>query len=242
MDLSITQVPIWVNVLFVISFSTLPFYLILKAVKSTYQDSNSQEYKKTRQKIILFYSLYFLAVAIISLTGFFMVNTLPPRILLVTSWPLLLFYFFFIRKKSWFQLILQKIKLEQLILIHAFRFVGVFFFILYYYETLPKSFAYVGGYGDIISAILVFPVIAFLKKKAKGAKALTYIWNILGMLDIFSVMVTAVILTTEAIESRHGGVLEFGAFPFSWIPAFAPATIIFLHVLIFKKLKDFKAD
>lgn len=38
------------------------------------------------------------------------------------------------------------------------------------------------------------------------------------------------------MNSSSQGIEQFGTFPFSWIPAFAPATIIFLHILIFKKL------
>lgn len=134
---------------------------------------------------------------------------------------------------------MEKIKVEQLVLIHTFRFVGVFFFILYYYNALPKEFAYVGGYGDIITAIFAFPVAFMLKRKTKNAKTLAYVWGVFGLLDIFSVMGTAVILTKQAMEGNNGDVLEFGAFPFSWIPAFAPATIVFLHILIFKKLREY---
>jgi hypothetical protein len=35
------------------------------------------------------------------------------------------------------------------------------------------------------------------------------------------------------------GVDTLAKFPFSLIPAFAPPTIIFLHVLIYRKLKNF---
>jgi len=36
------------------------------------------------------------------------------------------------------------------------------------------------------------------------------------------------------MENNEPGVAQFDTFPFSWIPAFAPATIIFLHILVFK--------
>ncbi len=32
-------------------------------------------------------------------------------------------------------------------------------------------------------------------------------------------------------------IVEMAKFPFVWIPAFAPAIIIFMHIAIFKKLK-----
>ena len=65
---------------------------------------------------------------------------------------------------------------------------------------------------------------------------MTWIWNFIGLIDITSVIVTAVYLTKVSLESGGDGVAQFGTFPFSWIPAFAPATIVFLHILVFKKL------
>ena len=142
------------------------------------------------------------------------------------------------KKTKWFKFVFEYIKLDQLILIHLFRFVGVFFFLAYYYESIPKEFAYIGGTGDILTAILVIPVVMALRKEFSFAKQLVWVWNIIGLLDILSVLTTATILTRLAVENSDSGVQQFGTFPFSWIPAFAPATIIFLHLLIFRKLKE----
>jgi len=110
----------------------------------------------------------------------------------------------------------------------------------YYYESIPKEFAYVGGSGDILTAVLAIPVVLALKKRISFAKKLVWVWNIFGLLDIVSVLTTATILTRIAVQNNEPGVEQFGTFPFSWIPSFAPATIIFLHLLIFKKLKELK--
>jgi len=81
-------------------------------------------------------------------------------------------------------------------------------------------------------------VIAALRKGWAYAKQFALLWNIIGSVDIISVIVTATIITQQAIESNLAGAQQFGTFPFSWIPAFAPATIIFLHLLVFRKLKE----
>ncbi len=238
MDLSVTQVPIWISILFILSFGTIPTLLIINAVKSTYHRIDIEKRSKISKKIGLFYFSYFVIIALVSLTGFFAKNTIPPRILLTSVLPLFLFYIFYVQKKEWFKSVFKQIKLEQLVLIHIFRFVGSFFFVGYFYEVLPRQFAFIGGTGDIISAIIAIPVFIALKKKMKLARLFVWIFNIIGLLDIVSVLITATILTKQAIENNTPGIEQFGTFPFSWIPAFAPATIIFLHILIFKKLKE----
>lgn len=236
MDLAITNVPVWVSVLFLISFWTIPVFLIANTAKKVLYRIGFSDAVPIRKYIITFYWVYLTLVALCSLTGFFGVNVLPPRIIIFTTIPLFLFYTLFISKKNWLVQVMENITLPELIYLHVFRFVGVFFFINFVYGALPKNFAFIGGGGDILTAILVFPVIYFLKQKKYYAKTLVWIWNIIGLIDIISVLTTAVITTRNAIAHNTAGVAEFGTFPFSWIPAFAPATIIFLHLLIFKKL------
>ena len=238
MDVSITQVPIWLSVLFVVCFSTFPIFLVANAAKKALENESLEKGRELRKKIIIFYWSYLLLIGLLSLAGFFEKNTLPPRIILASTLPLFLFYLIYVQKTKWFKSAFKHIKLEQLIFIHIFRFVGVFFFLVYTYNALPKEFAFIGGAGDIITAILVVPVVIALKKKLKIAIKLAWIWNFVGILDIVSVLTTAIILTRAAIENNDPGVQQFGTFPFSWIPAFAPATIIFLHLLIFKKLRN----
>jgi hypothetical protein len=54
------------------------------------------------------------------------------------------------------------------------------------------------------------------------------------------VVIAGLITTKFSIENGAQGVLEIANFPFCLIPAFAPATILFVHILIFKKLKTIK--
>lgn len=238
MDLSITQVPVWLSLLFIVCFSTLPVFLIVRVIKAAQQNGNIKNGAVLRKKIILAYGLFLLVVAAVSLSGFFTKNVLPPRVIVFISIPLFLFYFLYVQKTKWFQLIWKHVTIEQLVSIHLFRFVGIFFFLVYHYLVIPKSFAYIGGTGDVLTAILVFPVIIALRKGRSFAKPFVWIWNIIGLLDIVSVITCATALTKLAIETDTPGVQQFGTFPFSWIPAFAPATIIFLHLLIFKKLRQ----
>ena len=167
MTISISEVPIWVSILFVLIFSTIPVFLISNTVKKVLSVDYKSVSIKISKNIIIFYWSYFLVIASVSLTGFFKENALPPRIILLAVIPLLLFYLFYVQNRYWFQQVFKNISLAQLIFIHVFRFVGVFFFLNYAYEALPKTFAYIGGTGDILTAILVFPVIWSLKNQKK---------------------------------------------------------------------------
>ncbi|BDD04827.1 hypothetical protein [Aureibacter tunicatorum] len=239
MEVSTTQVPLWLSILFIISFATIPVLIISNAGKTAYEKANLNG-SVIKKQITLFYWAYFLVVSLASLTGFFTVNALPPRMVAYVMVPLFLFYVLAVQKSRWFRIIFDNIKLDQLIFIHSFRFIGVFFFLAYAYGALPKQFAYIGGSGDIISAILVFPVILAIKKQKTYAKAMAIAWNIIGLLDIIFVISTAFIVTKAALETGNEGVAQFGTFPFSLIPAFAPATIVFLHLITFKKIKNYK--
>ncbi len=240
MDLAITQVPIWLSVVFIISFISIPPLLIANAAKSALIKVDDTKAQFIKKKILGFYIVFFCTVASVSLTGFFVPNMLPPRIIVAVVIPLFLFYVLYVQRQFWFKQVFDNISLESLVGIHLFRFVGVFFFLVEMYDALPLVFASIGGGGDILTAALAIPVIYLLKKGYKYAKQAVLIWNIIGLLDILSVLTTAIIITRSAIKYNDEGVASFGTFPFSWIPAFAPATIIFLHIITFRKLKQIK--
>jgi len=239
MDIFTSSVPLWVSILFLVSF-IIPVFMIVNVVKQGVSQphfDNNHKAKKLPTYVLIFCAAYYLYVALMSFTGIFQINALPPRVLLWTAIPLVLFYFVFVFRTKIFWDILKNVKLSDLVRIHIFRLVGVFFIIAWYYGALPKSFAFVGGIGDIFAAVTAIFVAKLIDKKARNYKKITLVWNILGFWDIVSVIISAVYITKQAIETNSQGVLEMTKFPFSLIPAFAPATIIFLHICIFKKLK-----
>lgn len=239
MNIFTNSVPLWISILFLISF-IIPILMIANIVRQGVEQpqfDTNKNVKKLPSLIMLFFGIYYFYVMIMSFTGIFMVNTLPPRILLFTAIPLILFYFLFVFRTKLFWTILENIKLSSLVRLHVFRLVGVFFIIGWYYKILPQSFAFIGGFGDIFAALTAIFVAKLIDQKANNYKKITLIWNIIGFWDIVSVIISAVYITKQAIEFNTQGILEMTKFPFSLIPAFAPATIIFLHICIFKKLK-----
>lgn len=132
--------------------------------------------------------------------------------------------------------VLSRIALADLVRIHIFRLIGSFFLILAFYETLPPAFALIAGFGDVLTALTSLFVAAAIHQKKSYAVPLTFAWNTFGLLDILATATMAFFLTKISIETGARGVDTLAAFPFCYIPAFAPATIIFLHLSVYRKL------
>jgi hypothetical protein len=238
MNFITTAVPLWVSLLFLVCFIS-PIFLLANATQQAATNANLtlKKIKQLTVGVTLFLVGYYIYVALMSQTGIFQENSLPPKILLFTSVPLLIFYFFLFFASKLFWKLLMASKLSTLVRLHYFRFVGIFFIIVWYYKTLPTYFAWSAGLGDIFAAATAIWVVQLINNKHKHYKRITLFWNIIGFWDIINVVITALIVTKQSIETGSQGVQEMANFPFALIPAFAPATIIFLHIAIFKKLK-----
>ncbi len=231
------DLPQWISILFLI---VIPAPIILVALLAKKGAPNDKK-TKVFYTVLFFFIAYFIYVSIGSFNGLFNKVFFPPIILLFTTFPLKLFLFTVVINLAIYKLILQNLKLEDLVKVHIFRLIGVFFLILAYYKTLPTFFAVVAGMGDVISAIVSIYVVKAITSKKAYSKKLTFIWNTFGLMDILFTAISAIVLTKISIDTGSMGVDMLAQFPLCFIPAFAPPTIIFLHVAIYKKLKSFNS-
>lgn len=229
--------PDWLSLLFLVSIP-LPFILIVHWL---------WRYALPKHKWPLtlgvsgFYLLYLIYLYWASKEGLFSVLSNPPRILLLTTVPYAFVLFGLVWPSKFFQTILEKTPTEVLVRLHIFRLVGVFFILLYWHQALPPLFAWMAGIGDIFTALFsIWIVSALVNKKARAFKW-TFYWNTFGLLDILLTALSANVLNYISIETGALGVEVLTVFPFCIIPAFAPPTIIFLHVAIYQKLKKTSA-
>ncbi len=190
-------------------------------------------------KVSLFYILYLLVVAIVSFMGFFDTVMLPPKIVFTTTLPLAIFVTILYNTRI-FKKANAILRLETLVGIHIFRLIGSTFLVLLYYKLLPSTFAVFAGVGDVLTAISSILIVKIIRAKKSYAQRVTYLWNIFGLVDILITSAMAIIFTKISIDTDSMGVEFLAKFPFCFIPAFAPPTIIFLHLLIFRKLKWLK--
>lgn len=232
-------VPTWASASFCLVFP-ITIYLIAKTIKQGALNSQISDNQagKLYSGVVVFFTLYLTYVSILAFTGLLSVNSLPPRVLIFTALPLMIFFFGFIFNKPIYWKVLDGISLQSLVRLHIFRFVGVYFLIATYYNALPAHFAILAGLGDIATAIGAIFVAKAVEENKSWSRKVTLIWNIFGFWDIVSVLISAILTTRYSIQNTENqGISEMVKFPFVWIPAFAPAVIVFMHIAIFKKLK-----
>jgi len=234
----VSNMPLWAIVLFIASFLySLTF--IAKPAKRAALNAGMTPRKASNIQIgiFAFYLVYLAYVSVLALKGVFHVNALPPKVMVWAGLPLFIILFGFIGNTALFKKLLRSITLDSLVAIHVFRVVGVFFLMLYFYHLLPASFAVSAETGDLLTAILALPVARMVSKAKPFWKPALIAWNIFGMFDIINVLIIASIYAAKTMAAGpQGGLEEMTLFPFAWFPAFAPATILFLHVTVFRKM------
>ncbi|MEM1336398.1 MAG: hypothetical protein AAF634_04715 [Bacteroidota bacterium] len=236
MDFLTSRLPIWVSLLFLIAIP-IPVFLVARlAFSGALKHTN---YKKARNLfwgILLCYFGYFAYVTIACLKGLFAQPGLPPRIMVLSAIPLLLVYIIIVLQLPLTKKILRQLDLSDLVRIHIFRLIGGFFLLMGWYGVVPKTFSLAAGLGDITIALTSIWVSATLVKRKPYRFTVTLLWNTLGLLDILMTSFMAFWFTKQAMDGNGTGVQVLTEFPFCFIPAFAPATIIFLHLCTYKKL------
>lgn len=237
----ISGTPLWVIIFFIGSF-LISIAVIANTAKQIALGSGMTigNSKNIWSGVFIFFVIWLTYASALSLNGILSVNSLPPRAVLFNAGPLLIILFLVIGNTGLYKRLLRAAPLESLIRLHVFRVVGVFFLVIYFYHLMPARFAFSAGMGDIVTALLAIPVAkAIAQKKSWSIKA-AYAWNFLGLLDIVTAVVLAVVTARADMATGAHGDQEMTLFPFVWFPAFAPATILFLHAGIFSKLRQLK--
>ena len=113
--------------------------------------------------------------------------------------------------------------LIALIFPHAFRHIGLTFFVPgVVAQPLPSSFAFAAAYGDFVSGLLALLSMVALRGRWGLALPLVWLFNIVGTVDLLNAL-------------RHAdAVPHFGA---TWyIPTFLVPLLLVTHVMIFAQL------
>ncbi len=238
MENYISAAPLWASLLFIVSFIFSLTMLARPAKQAALNAGMTAGQSRTIQAgIIVFYLLWLTYASILALKGALYQNILPPRAIVLLTLPLSLILFAIVANTPRFKKLLRSATLESLISLHVFRILGVFFLLLYAYHLLDTAFALSAGFGDIITAIFATPVARAVAKKKPWSRKAVIAWNIFGILDIVSLLTIALFGAIKAAATGQSGG-EMTIFPFVWFPAFAPATILFLHFAVFRKLQQ----
>ena len=126
-----------------------------------------------------------------------------------------------------------RVDVRVLVAFHLTRFVGVYFLVLYGRGELPYEFAVIGGWGDIIVAMLAIPLIA--TGPPKGRRRTAYLaWNVLGLADILFVVATA----TRLALADPTSLAPMLRLPLSLLITFIVPIVIATHIWLFRRLGE----
>jgi len=123
--------------------------------------------------------------------------------------------------------------LLPILLLHATRHLGLMFLAPgAVYPGVPTQFAYPAAFGDLLAAVLALIAILAVARRARNAKALVWIFNIEGTLDLF----LAIALATAYDAAPFMGAAY-------WIPAFwVPALLVTHYVTFLLLLKHWRSQ
>jgi hypothetical protein len=150
-----------------------------------------------------------------------------PAIVLTLTAFLLALYFLVAPLRTW----ADETNLRKLVLLHVTRFVGIAFLVLYQRGELPYAFAVPGGIGDIVVATFALPL-ALAPLNPPTLRRALRIWNMVGLVDIVLVVLTAVRLNL-ADPAQMRALTEL---PLSLLPTLLVPLLIATHVVIFVRL------
>jgi hypothetical protein len=113
--------------------------------------------------------------------------------------------------------------LLPILLLHAFRHLGLMFLSPgAVYLGIPAQFAYPAAFGDLLTAVLALIAIPAVAARARNAKFLVWLFNIVGSVDL----ITAIALATTYDAAPFMGAAY-------WIPAFWVPALLVTHYITF---------
>src|SRR5688500_18431640 len=174
---------------------------------------------------------------IMGLSGFYQVNTIPPRFLLMVLPPVLFVVYLFLSPKG--REYIDSLDIRMLTLLHVVRIpVEIVLFWLFINKAVPELMTFEGRNFDIFSgvtSILVY-YFGFIKKQISSNVIL--IWNFICLGLLLNIVVNAALSAPSpiqqfAFDQPNIGILYF---PFNWLPSFIVPVVLFAHLSAIRQL------
>src|SRR4029453_15360310 len=113
--------------------------------------------------------------------------------------------------------------LLPILILHSFRHLGLMFLVQgATYPGMPPQFAYPAAFGDLLAALLALAAIPPVGKNLRSARALVWIFNIEGTVDLMAAITLATVYGASAFMGAA-----------YWIPAFWVPTLLVSHYIAF---------
>jgi hypothetical protein len=197
-------------------------------------------YKATRSsKTFIVITLAWLVVqAVVGLSGFYTVTTGgPPRFALLLLPPLVFILMLFVVKRG--RLFLDGLDVRVLTLLHIVRIpVELTLYWLYLHKAVPRAMTFEGHNFDVFSGLTAPLVWYFGFVKPRLGKRVLIGWNVICMLLLANIAVTAVLAGSPrfqqfGFEQRNVALFYF---PFVWLPCFIVPTVLLAQLAAIRQL------
>lgn len=192
-----------------------------------------------RSKSLIILSAAWLALqAVISLAGFYLATKgIPPRFGLLLFPPIILITTLFITKKG--RAFIDGLDAKVLTLIHVVRIpVELTLYWLFLHKAVPQIMTFEGHNFDILCGLTAPFIYYFGYVKNTLGKTSLLAWNIICLLLLANVVVTAVLSVPLAFQQfafdQPNVALLY--FPFVWLPCFVVPAVLFAHLSNIRKL------
>ena len=202
----------------------LTFYLLISTLQPTLSRSN----------LFIVIGLLVLWMGIqtgLSLSGFYQVQTRPPRFLLLVGPPMLTIIILLVRRKS--RAVLQTISLERLTWIHLVRIpVELVLLWLFLYRQIPVEMTFEGRNPDILSGITAPLVAYFGIRQGRMSRGGLLVWNLVCLGLLINIVATSVLSAPSPFQ-RFGfdqPNVGLARFPFVLLPGFIVPVVLWSHL------------
>lgn len=226
------NLPVYIPLCFVLT-TMLTLLLFLRVVH------RSNQKQHTRKVGVLIFAFLFFNAAV-AINGFYYSNldAMPPRLMLFGAFPVLfLMIVMFLTKKG--KSFIDGLSFFDLTLVSLVRIPVEFcLYWLALHHVVPELMSFAGRNFDIVAGITA-PFVAYYGIKNNAIKRpILWIWNIVGVLLLLQIIVSAVLSTPFpmqqlAFEQPNIAILHF---PFVWLPTFVAPLVLFTHFISIRKL------
>jgi hypothetical protein len=186
---------------------------------------NNETYRRISLGLI---AAWFVFALVASLLHLYRVDSSAPPIALGLGvlTPIVIFLAW-VRLSPGFRSYVFSLDARALTLFHAWRFVGFTFITLYTYGILPGVFAMPAGWGDIFMGATAPFAAKYLANPARRNGFIA--WQLLGMLDLVTALVTA--MASRFLAPDGPQMTPMTVLPLSLVPTFGVPLYLILHII-----------
>lgn len=178
-------------------------------------------------------AVWIVAALVAAATG--LVAALPRPLIPLIIWSPVLAAVLAWRRSPAVRTFVADLDLRLPVLFHVVRvFFGAAFLVEAAAGRLPPSFAHVAGPGDLVAGALALPAALLAARRDPTSRALLFGWNLLGLIDILAVFLSAQRLLLVLRDERF--LHAFQRLPFSTLPVLVVPLVLITHLLVFVRL------